>query len=351
MAGRAGRLGYENEGRAILIADNPMERNQLVRAYVQGRPEPLRSSFDEGAPGTWVVRLLAQVREAPRTAVIDMVANTFGGYLANLRDPRFRDRMAETLAHLLDRMIADGLVDQEGDTIRLNMLGRACGESPLSLESALRLVEVLRRMRPEDATPEALAVVLEVLPERDEDYTPQIRQGEPRWQQAASRRFGHSLASALRTRASSDKEYYARCKRALIVADWIDGVPSADIETRFTVNPFSSVGHGDIRGFANGTRFLLESAMRITSIVLQVGMNEEANATFFKRLEFGIPAGALPLLELGIELNRGELLRLWQHGIGTRDDVARLSQQELQDLIGAKGRRLFQAVAVEPTAS
>jgi hypothetical protein len=85
--------------------------------------------------------------------------------------------------------------------------------------------------------------------------------------------------------------------------------------------------------------------MRITSIVLQVGMNEETTAAFFKRLEFGIPAGALPLLELGVELNRGEILRLWQRGIRTRDDVARLSQQELLDLIGDKGRRLFQAVA------
>lgn len=345
MAGRAGRLGYENEGKAILIADNALERNQLVRTYVEGRPEPLRSSFDEREPGTWAVRLLAQVREAPRTAVIDMVANTYGGYLANLRDPRFRDRMTETLAHLLDRMVADGLVDQEGETIRLNMLGRACGESPLSLESAMRLVEVLRRLRPEEATPEALAVLLEVLLERDEDYTPQIRKGEPRWQQAASQRLGYSLSAALRTRASSDKEYYARCKRALIVADWINGFPSAEIEAKFTVNPFSSVGHGDIRGFADGIRFLLESAMRLASIVLQVGMDEEANAAFFKRLEFGIPAGALPLLDLGVELNRGELLRLWQRGIGTRDDVVRLSQQELQDVIGAKGRRLFQAVA------
>ncbi|WP_316189906.1 DEAD/DEAH box helicase [Bradyrhizobium sp. SZCCHNS1054] len=345
MAGRAGRLGYEKEGKAILIADNARERDQLVRTYVEGRPEPLRSSFDERDPGTWVVRLMAQVRQAARTAVIDMVANTYGGYLANLRDPRFRDRMTDTLARLLDRMIADSLVDQEGDTLSLTMLGRACGESPLSLESAMRLIEVLRRVRPEEATPETLAVLLEVLPERDEDYTPQIRHGEPRWQQAASQRFGYNLASVLRTRASSDKEYYARCKRALIVADWIDGIPSADIEARFTVNPFSSVGHGDIRGFADGSRFLLESAMRITSIVLQVGMNEDTTDAFFKRLEFGIPAGALPLLELGVELNRGEILRLWQRGIRTRDDVARLSQQELRDLIGDKGRLLFQAVA------
>lgn len=351
MAGRAGRLGYETEGKAILVADNAMERSQLVRTYVEGRPEPLRSSFDERDPSTWIIRLMAQVREVRRTAVVDLVANTYGGYLANLRDPRFRDRMGEVLEHFLNRMISDGLVDQEGDALRLTMLGRACGESPLGLESAMRLIEILRSVRPEEATPETLAVLLEVLPERDEDYTPQIRQGEPRWQQAVRQRFGHSLANALRMRARSDKEYYARCKRALIVAEWLDGVPSSDIEGRYTVNPFSPVGHGDIRGFADGSRFLLEAAMRIASIVLQIGMDEEENVAFFKRLELGIPASALPLTALGVALNRGEILRLWQRGIRTRDNVAALGREELESLMGALGRRLFEAATVEIPAA
>jgi hypothetical protein len=107
-------------------------------------------------------------------------------------------------------------------------------------------------------------------------------------------------------------------------------VPSSDIEARFTVKPFYSLGHGDIRGFADGSRFLLELAMGIASLVLEVGMDEEVNSSCFKRLEFGIPAGALPLTELGVELNRGELLRLWQHRIGTRDNVVAMGRDELE---------------------
>lgn len=345
IAGRAGRLGFENEGKSLLIADNSIERSQLARTYLQGRPEPLRSSFDSRDPGTWIVRLMAKVREVPRSAVIDMVANTYGGYLAGLRDPRFREQMADRLDRLLNRMIADGLIDVQSDMLSLSMLGRACGESPLSLESAMRLVEVLRGMRPDAITQQVLITLLEVLPERDEDYTPQIRQGEPRWQQAANQQFGFDIARVLRTRAQSDREYYARCKRALIISAWLQGVPTTDIERQFTINPFSSVGHGDIRGFADGSRFLLEAAVRIASIVLQIAMDEEANEAILKRLELGIPSGALPLTELGVDLNRGELLRLWQSGIRTRDNVANLDEQALRDLIGQKGGRLFAAVA------
>jgi hypothetical protein len=50
------------------------------------------------------MRLLAQVRDVPRAAIIGMVANTYGGYLANLRDPRFRDRMIGRLDCLLARI-------------------------------------------------------------------------------------------------------------------------------------------------------------------------------------------------------------------------------------------------------
>ena len=347
MAGRAGCLGFENEGKAILIADNGAERNQLMRNYVDGRLEPLHSSFDEGNPGTWVMRLLAQVREVQRAAITDMVANTYGGYLANLRNPRFRDRMTETLGRLLARMIADGLVEQEGEMLRLTMLGRACGESPLTLESALRLVEVLQRIRPERATPETLTTLLEVLPERDEDYTPQTgRHGEARWQQTAGQRFGFDMAGLLRMRANSDKEYYGRCKRALIVADWIAGVPLDEIENGYTVNGFSPVRHGDVRGFADGGRYLLDSAIRIASIVLAVALNEEEVVAFLKRLELGIPEAALWFTDFGVELTRGELLRLWERGFGTPERIAAMTADQMGAVIGPKGRRLHAAMAL-----
>ncbi|WP_261330853.1 hypothetical protein [Rhizobium leguminosarum] len=97
--------------------------------------------------------------------------------------------MIPTLERLLDRLIADRLIEEDGHNLRLTMLGRACGESPLTLESAMRLVELLRRIDPADATLEGLLILVECLPERDEDYTPQTRNGEPRWQQVAFDRF------------------------------------------------------------------------------------------------------------------------------------------------------------------
>ncbi|WP_292444470.1 hypothetical protein [Mesorhizobium sp.] len=73
MAGRAGRLGYETQGKAVALADTSLERDAKFREYVLAPPEPIRSSFDPRNPATWVIRLFAQVRKVPRDGVIDLV--------------------------------------------------------------------------------------------------------------------------------------------------------------------------------------------------------------------------------------------------------------------------------------
>ncbi|MHB1954398.1 MAG: helicase-related protein, partial [Sulfobacillus sp.] len=44
MAGRAGRLGFNEEGTSILLADNTQQRELLFQRYVMGQLEELRSS-------------------------------------------------------------------------------------------------------------------------------------------------------------------------------------------------------------------------------------------------------------------------------------------------------------------
>jgi helicase len=345
MSGRAGRLGFEAEGKSILLADTPMERNQLFRQYVQGQPEAITSSFNPNQPGTWVIRLLAQVRDVPRDSVIDLIANTYGGYLAALQNPAWREGMVEGLERLLNRMIADGLINQEGNSLRLTMLGRACGESPLTLESAMRLVELLRRIDPADATLEKLLVLIECLPERDDDYTPQAgKNGEPRWQQEVGDRFGFDIGRSLSHRAESDRAFYARCKRALIVSDWIAGEPTTDIEQRYSSNPFSRVGHGDIRGYADGSRFILESALRISAIVLGRAEDQEATGLLLTRLDLGLPVDALPISRLGFPLTRGEILSLFRAEVRDAEAALALNAEQITVIIGRRGEALHQAL-------
>jgi replicative superfamily II helicase len=347
MAGRAGRLGYEKDGKAIVLADTPYERNRLFRTYVQGVPEPMRSSFDSRNPGTWIMRLLCQVDAVPRDSVIELIANTYGGFLAILRDSTWKDMMTGRVNDLLDRMIRDGLVeDEENGRLRLSMLGRACGESPLSLESSLRLVEMLRRLGGRPLPLESLLALTEALPERDEDYTPQNRHGEPDWARRASWHFEDGVADLMRMRAESDRAYYARCKRALVVADWIAGENTSDIERTYSSNAFSPVGAGDIRGFADGTRYVFEAVIRITSIVTGIAFDSEEVSALLKRLDLGVPAEALSLTDLPVRLERGAILALFHEGLLTAEAVADAEPERLRDLIGERAELLLRRLGV-----
>lgn len=335
MAGRAGRLGFETEGKTIILADTSHERGRLFRQYVEGQPESIVSSFDPRHPETWVIRLLAQVGEVTRDQVLELVANTYGGFLAAMSQQGWQDRIRPQINSLIDRMLADELLEQESDILRLTILGRACAESPLAFESALRLVELIKQMGHDQVTPEILTVLIQALPETDEDYTPMGRgQSEAGRPSALSRKFGPQVASALRRRAADDKTYYARCKRALILADWVDGIPLRDIENGYSANAFSRVGHGDIRGFADGTRFLLEPAMRIAAILRGTSEPEEVTSLFLRRLEVGLPTEALPLTELSIVLLRGDYLALLNAGLNNSDAVKALSESALAQLVG-----------------
>ncbi len=152
------------------------------------------------------------------------------------------------------------------------------------------------------------------------------------------------MGRALQHRAESDAAFYARCKRALIVSDWIAGEPTNDIEARYSSNAFVRVGHGDIRGYAHGSRFLLEPALRIAAIVLVRAEDQEATALLLTRLDLGLPAEALSLSALGFPLTRGEILALFRKGYLNRKAIAALTADAVAAIIGRRGRELREAM-------
>jgi len=320
MAGRAGRLGFNEQGKSIIYAETPFERQALYRKYVLGQLESLHSSFDPRSIETWLVRLLVQVESVVRADVVRLLVNTYGGYLEVRRNPAWRADMERRLEQLLARMIQLGLVDQAGDRVSLTLLGSACGNSSLSFDAAMRLVELVRSLPKDRVNSITLMAVMQALPEEELGYTPLLKKGTKeavRGFQAADR-FGTEILSVLQRFARDLYEYYARCKRAAILHDWISGRSLEEIERDFSTTPYAGrIEHGDIRRFADSTRFHLRSASDILTILLVGQDQQEEIDSILKRLEVGIPSELLDLLKLPLPLTRGEYLAL-----GARNIVA-----------------------------
>lgn len=338
MAGRAGRLGFNEEGKAIILASTAYQREELFQRYVLAKPEPINSSFDPDQLDTWLVRLLAQVHRVVRQDVVTLLANTYGGYLACQKHPEWQPQMTQHLETLLERMVALELLEQDGHFVQLTLVGRACGRSSLLLESAMQLVDLLRRVGADDLSAERLMALLQVLPDADGGYTPMMKRGrkEAARQQEAVQRYGMETVQVLQRYVRDEFDYYARCKRAALLWDWIQGTPLEVIEQRYSATPYQGrIGHGDVRKFADLTRFHLRSAHEIASIMfVGKGPSEESIETLLKQLQVGIPADGLELLSISIPLARGEYLALYRAGVKTGDDLWNLPSQTVREILG-----------------
>ncbi|MBP0016374.1 MAG: DEAD/DEAH box helicase [Cyanobacteria bacterium SBLK] len=340
MAGRAGRIGYSKQGTAILLANHSQERQFLFDRYVLGQLEPIQSSFDLQNLETWIVRILTQVHQVPRNEVIVLLSNTFGGYLANRKNPLWQNQMEQQLETLIEKMIYLGLIEQEGHKIQLTLLGQAVGSSVLSFSSSMRLVDLIRNLQIDDLTVEKLIALLQVLPESDNGYTPMMKRGyiEESRPQETAKRYGNEILIALQRFARDRFDYLARCKRASLIWDWINGESIEEIEQKYSPNPSKGkIEYGDILRFVEATRFHLRSAHQIISLI-RIGQSPTAEeiAIMLKQLEVGIPADALDLLSIPLRLNRGEYLTLYKTGIETMNDLWLFSEMRLSELLGKK---------------
>jgi len=243
-----------------------------------------------------------------------------------------------------------GLLEEEGGNVQLTLLGRACGRSSLSFRSVLRLVELLRQVGPDSLTPRLLMAIVQTLPEADAAYTPVYKKGQKesmRVRQAAER-FGSGVVSLLQRYAPDSWAYYGRCKRVAILFDWIGGVAVENLERSYSTTPYQgSIGSGDVTRFADVTRFHLRSASEIARVMYPgQGPDEATMEALLRQLETGMPAEALPLLELPLVLTRGEYLGFLRAGVSTPSALWELPETRLQEIVGT--RRAHQLEQVRP---
>lgn len=347
MAGRAGRLGYSEIGKAIVLADTPVERAQLFQRYVLGTPEQVTSSFQQRDLPTWTLRLLGQVRGVRDDQIPGLLVNTFGGNTASRADPQWIKLVETEVSELVKRLLRAGLAEREGDLIHLTLLGRACGSSSLSFESSLRLIELMRSLDPATTDPLQVLGIVQVLPEMDAIYTPVMKRGRSESVRAseAMQRFGNSVVQGLQRYCRDQFEFWARCKRAALLCDWIEGTAVDELESCYSTTPFQgAISYGDIIRIADTARFHLRSAHQILSTLFpDQPMFLSGLDKLLHRLEFGLPAPALPLTEISLSLTRGQYLALFELGCVTADDAGDLTLETLSKCIGAQGAALLQA--------
>lgn len=349
MAGRAGRLGYKEIGKSIILADTPYQRHELFQRYVKGPLEAIRSSFTDHDLRTWVIRLLSQVKAVKESDVPHLLSSTYGGFLAGKADPGWQLATEHRVAEIVGQFIERGLLERHDGQVQLTLLGRACGQSSLSFDSSMRLVDAIRDASADHVDAFKLVGLLQVLPEADRQYTPVRKSGrlEAVRVNDARDRFGPSVVNALQRWVGDELTFWARCKRAAIVADWMAGVSMQELEQRFSVPFGGQIQAGDIQRFAESTRFHLRSAQQIVAVLLTTTPEQEvAFEGVMQQLEFGVPLGLVSFMEAPFYLSRGESLAIGAGGIQSSDGLKATHLSLLAGIVGdLRAKAILEAVA------
>ena len=346
MVGRAGRLGFTEEGFSYLVATSTGEEDRFWHSYVLRSPEDIESQFlaTHDDPRSLVVRVLAA---APRSAqagltatdVVAFIAESFGIFCERGRG--LQSMSLDAIEPALGELVQGRLVEIDAaGRCTLTAIGQLTGESGVHVDSVLRVVDALEHCPPSDISDVALLAITQATVELDDVYFPLNRKStrkEPStWFGELRRRGTHSnVLAALQENAADGRAPTLRAKRTVSCLYWIDGMPLGTIEQAMT--QFGGAGggaSGAVRSVAMRTVDILPVVTR-TAELLHPGLDLSARVgVLLTRLELGIPESIVEIGAAGQgRLTRAQLLGLVRSGLLNPEQILAADDASLLEAV------------------
>ncbi|CBG70025.1 putative helicase [Streptomyces scabiei 87.22] len=352
IAGRAGRLGLAEHGRAIVLTYGTANANEIWGRYVQGDPENVSSTLlDPSADSyTLVLRVVAIVsarvegRALQSAEVVSVLSNSFAAHQARLSgtgnafDP-------ERTGQILQELCRVGFIDDVGnDELRLNSLGAIVAQSGLTVRSAIRVTNVLRSVRPEDLNHATLIAVAQLTQELDDTRLVVNTRGvRVELNTFISALHRQQVAPSVISAFSNDGDAVvtaARAKKAVACLLWTNGVAAAQLERTVMQHWRDRNAIGPVRAVVNRTHDVIGTIIGIATELHPVADLTNLSFLIPAQLELGIPAGLASLALAGAGLEREHYLRLTESGFTSAEVIDKTEDAQLLELLGGNIERL-----------
>ncbi len=320
LVGRAGRLGYAEQGSSYLLALDPRTEHEFWGRYVTAQPEDLVSRFldPNTDPRSLIVRVLVAAQRASGEGVTGedillFLESSFGAYLARRSSEKWewsRDELVAALADLERHELVERGAD---DALHLTALGRLAGESATEVGSIVRLVDAFRQVSAGEISDPALITAAQITIELDQVLFPinkKSTQKEPQlWPvELRGQAVPSALLGSLRRSVTDEAQATLRAKKAVACLLFISGNAMSEIEATLTQfgGAFGGAA-GPIRAVAARTSDLLHTTARVAEILhpnLDFG---DRIGRLVLRLTYGIAGPAADLSrQLGNQLLRAD---------------------------------------------
>ena len=334
LCGRAGRPQYDEHGEAIVVSPKSYAKGDVMRRYVRGRPQPIRSQMmGERAVRAHALSLVASQPGITAAGVAAFFARTLAG--RQVSRTAVRSRVASAIAFLAE----SGMVDREGSRLSPTRLGAAA-----------------TRLYLDPATAASFRDAIESAPERGaEAAAPPGSRSSPRRRQRSGpparltlgllhaitsctefypkvyMRYGDGMAvwklADAKRRELIGQIYYSESNRSLLALDrWLDESTEAQIAGRLEVES------GDLRRIVESAEWLARCMGQLARELGRPDLSREL-AVLRARIRYGVREELVELVSVR-DVGRVRARRLYGRGITGK---AKLSTAPVRRLAAIDG--------------
>lgn len=349
IAGRAGRLGLTEAGRAIVLAFGAAEQHQKWQQYVLGTPEDVRSCLLRHNVDLYT--LLLQVVSVASTRAdgtgitthdaVAVLSNTLASHQMRLEgaaDP-FEHQV---VIDALDELRTQGFIVEAPDqTLAMSSLGRLVARSGIAVKSAITVTRTLRSLTTDELNRATLIVVAQLTEEVEQVQFPLNYKGY----RAEMSTFGPELqrqrvAGAAMTalqRAAPGQQHIAakRAKKAVACLLWTTGIPAASFEPALMKHMKDRDAIGPVRAVTSRTRDVIDTVIAIAREAHPEAELDALAELLPVQLELGVPANIVWLARTaGAAIPRQAYLNLSNRELTSPDAIHAATDEVLMECVG-----------------
>ncbi|MFT4261093.1 MAG: helicase-related protein [Candidatus Woesearchaeota archaeon] len=314
QAGRAGRPSYDNEGQAVLIAKDPIEREELWSRYVNGKPENIYSKLAvEPVLRIYVLSLVSSGFVRSFEDLLDFMSNTFYAH-------QYGDMVKlKMILSKIVRMLVDwSFLEADEFNLSATVLGRRISELYLDPYTANYLLENFDSDFEDFGVLQLISYTLEM--------RPLIRTKKADEQIIFDRLINSELLVDEPDSYSDEfEEFLNSVKTAVVLEDWMNEVHEDILYEKYGVTP------GELNAKLERGNWLLYSLYELLKI--RGYKNIGGLLRVQTRLKFGVKEELLPLLRLK-GIGRVRARKLFVNKVKDLGDVKKVDVTTLTQILG-----------------
>jgi len=350
MAGRAGRLGLDEEGMAILIARNRADSIK-ARDYLSPELEPLNSRLFDKSIRKSVLNLISSRICRNEKDINRFYSDTFWWFQTLEHNPIKLEKVAPMVSDSIKWHFMNELIVGDEEAVFPTPLGIAISSSGLLPSTGIFLLSLLRENDPDLSNDESILAIIHAICASDEfnqehggqRFLPFARRNQPErvaWQAL--------LRTQLFINPNAVENFDRVANAAYGLYLWSQGLPEHDLR-----RTFPRISYGQFHTIASDVSWVLDGLASIVSVP-GIGFKPELAMRLgflADRVRFGVHEEALDILKAARAsdvpgFGRQRAMALKDKGLSEPNTIARTGIEILNKIVQGidRARALVEAV-------